>query len=233
MKAILVCGGLGTRLRPYTLSIPKPMLRIGNKPILEYIINSLKFYGIKEIYITVGYLKEHFKNYFQDGSNFGVSIEFVEEEESLNTAGSILPLKNKISESFFVMMGDHLTNINLKKMADFHKKNSPIGTIALKKIEQKIDYGLVEFDQSFTILKFLEKPSIPSYINTGIYVFEPEIFDFINPKEDFAIDVFPRVLKENKKLKAYLMDEYWMDVGTVAEYEKINQLITIIESIGK
>ena len=233
MKAVLVCGGLGTRLRPYTLSIPKPMLRIGNKPILEYIINSLKFYGIKNIYITVGYLKEHFKNYFQDGSNFGVSIEFVEEEESLNTAGSILPLKNKISETFFVMMGDHLTNINLKKMLDFHKKNSPVGTIALKKNEQKLDYGLVEFDHTFTISKFLEKPNITSYINTGIYVFEPEIFDFINPKEDFAMDIFPRILKENKKLKAYLMDEYWIDVGTVAEYEKINQLVTIIESIEK
>ncbi|MCX8163743.1 MAG: nucleotidyltransferase family protein [Candidatus Micrarchaeota archaeon] len=231
MKAVLVCGGLGTRLRPYTLSIPKPMLRVGNKPLLEYLISLLSYYGIKDIYLTIGYLKEHFKNYFGDGSKFGVSITYFEENESLNTAGSILPLKNNIDSTFLVMMGDHLTNLNIKKLIDFHKRNMSLGTLVLKKIEHKIDYGVVEFDQSLNIKKFLEKPVLTHYINTGIYVFEPEIFDYIGEKEDFALNVFPKVLQNNKKLKAYLLEEFWVDVGTTAEYEKINQIISIVEGL--
>jgi mannose-1-phosphate guanylyltransferase/phosphomannomutase len=231
MKAVLVCGGLGTRLRPYTLSIPKPMLKIGSKPILEYNLNLLKYYGFKDIYITIGYLKEHFKNYFQDGSKFGLNITFLEEDESLNTAGSILPLKNTIDSTFLVMMGDHLTNINLKKFIDFHKKHKPLGTIALKKINHKLEYGLVKFDESNNINDFLEKPEISHYINTGIYVFEPEIFNFIEEKEDFALNVFPRVLQNKKKLLAYLLEEYWLDVGSTTEYEKVNQIISIIEDL--
>ncbi|MFN3910090.1 MAG: NDP-sugar synthase, partial [Candidatus Anstonellaceae archaeon] len=181
---------------------------------------------------TIGYLKEHFKNYFGDGSKFGVSINFVEENESLNTAGSILPLKEEVNETFLTMMGDHLTNINLKKLIDFHKKNSSLGSIVLKKIEQKLDYGLVNFDEQLNIYRFLEKPSVSHYINTGIYVFEPEIFEYIKEKEDFALDVFPRILSSKKRLKAYLTDEFWVDVGNTHEYEKINQIISIVEGFS-
>lgn len=232
MKAVLLCGGVGTRLRPYTYSVPKPMLKLGGKPILEYVIKNLKKYDTAEIYLTVGYLKKQFMDYFGDGSKFGVNIYYKEEDEALNTAGSIMDLSENISDTFLVQMGDHLSNINIRKMLDAHKKSGNLATIAFKKQGIPIDYGIAEIDSSMHVIEFKEKPTFQNFINSGIYIFEPEIFKYIKPKDDFAKQVFPRLMKGGQKINAYVFDEYWIDIGHAKDYEKLNEHISLMELVS-
>ncbi|MCX6776688.1 MAG: nucleotidyltransferase family protein [Candidatus Micrarchaeota archaeon] len=231
MKAIVLCGGKGTRLRPYTYSIPKPMLPLGKKPILEFAISNLKRYGFEEIYLTVGYLKEQIMDYFGDGSKFGVKIKYFTEEKEMNTAGSILPCKNHIDETFLVAMGDHLTTINAKKFVDFHKKKGAFATLALKRTGVPLEYGVAHTDADYNILKFEEKPIVQNLVNSGIYCFEPEVFDYIKVGYDFARDVFPALMKDKKKVCGYIFDEYWIDIGRVPDYEHLNQTISIVDLV--
>lgn len=226
MKAFVLCGGAGTRLRPYTYSIPKPMLRLGRKPILQYVVENLKLNGFTDLVFTVGYKKEHIMDYFGDGKKFGVKIAYATEEEPKNTAGSILDYMGKIRESFLVVMGDHLTDINLGAMMRAHRKSGAIATVALTKQEMQIEYGIAGLKGS-EITEFTEKPKYDLFINTAIYAFEPEIFRYISEREDFAKHVFPRLLKEKKKINAYVFEEYWVDVGRVSDYERLNEFIKV------
>jgi len=226
MKAILVCGGLGTRLRPHTLKTPKPMLMLGSRPIVAHLIEHLKNNEVSEVHLTIGYLKEQFKSYFEDGSKFGIKIFYSEEDENLNTAGSTISIKDKFKDTFLVMMGDHFTEIDLKKMVEFHKKQGGIATIGLKSIETQIEYGVVDKNNSNRIIKFLEKPKIFNYINTGIYLFEPEIFDYIKTKEDYAKNVFPRLLENKKQINGYEFEERWLDIGQTEDYEKAHKIFS-------
>ena len=229
MIAVVLCGGKGARLRPYTDEIPKPMLPLGKKPILQYILENAKRNGIEEVFLTVGYKKEQIKEYFGDGQSFGIKINYVEEDEPKNTAGSILPLKDVLKETFLVLMGDHFTNINLRKMVEFHKENGAMTTIAVKEERNRTDYGFLEIEDG-KVIGYKEKPTYVHYISTAIYAFEPKIFDYINEKEDFARDVFPRILGK-EKVCAYIIDEYWFDVGRVADYERLNEFINIFSLI--
>ena len=144
MKTFVLCGGEGTRLKPYTYYIPKPMLLIGGKPILWYVLQNLKKNGLTDLILTVGYKREQIQEYFKNGKEFGISIQYAVEEEALNTAGSILPQKDMIDSTFAVVMGDHLTNINLRKMIDAHKKSKAIATIALLRGRVALEYGVAE-----------------------------------------------------------------------------------------
>jgi mannose-1-phosphate guanylyltransferase/phosphomannomutase len=234
MKAIVLCGGKGTRLRPYTYSIPKPMLPLGNKPILEFVINNLSRHGFKDIYLTVGYLKNQIMQYFEDGSKFGVNIKyFMEGDKELNTAGSILPCKDCLDSAFLVVMGDHLTSIDPTKLANFHSKKGSMATIALKKTGIPLEYGIAHIDEDQQIEKFEEKPIVQNLINAGLYCFEPEIFKYIKDGYDFAQDVFPKLLKDKKKVYGYIFDEYWVDIGRVPDYEQLNQIISIVDLVAK
>ncbi|HQT44639.1 MAG TPA: nucleotidyltransferase family protein [Candidatus Micrarchaeota archaeon] len=230
-RAFVLCGGKGTRLRPYTYNIPKPMLPLGSKPLLEFVIDNLKANGITDIVITVGYLKEQIINYFGDGSSFGVKITYSEETEELNTAGSIFPKKSLVKGTFVVVMGDHLTCVNLKRMIEAHKKGGNIATIGLKRQGVPLEYGVAQVE-SGCVKEFQEKPILSNMINAGVYVFEPEIFDYIKPKTDFAKDVFPAVMKSGRKITAHVFDEFWMDIGRMADYEKISEFISIIEMVN-
>lgn len=224
MKVFILCGGEGTRLRPYTYTIPKPMLPVGGKPILQHLIEHLKRQGITELVLTVGYLKEKIMECFGDGKKFSVKIEYLTEDTPKNTAGSILDYRGKVKETFAVMMGDHITDINMANMLKSHKKSKAIATVALLKKETKIEYGVAEIDRKTgRITEFSEKPIIEHDINTGIYIFEPEIFDFVGEKEDFAKQVFPRLLKEGKPINAYVAEFEWLDIGRIADYERIKQ----------
>ncbi len=232
MKAVLLCGGEGTRMRPLTLETPKPLLKIDDKTILEYIFENLKGNEIYEVVLTIGYLKNKIKTYFEDGSKIGMKIEYLEEDEKKNTAGSILPLKGKMNEDFVVMMGDQITGVNLKKMIETHKKHNAIATIAIKKKEYKLEYGTVEITDE-EVKGFKEKPIIEKYINTAIYILSPRIFEFIKEKEDFAKNVFPRLLKEKQKVVAYKMEEEWIDIGRLSDYEKLVKSPERIKSIKR
>ncbi len=230
-RAFVLCGGKGTRLRPYTYNIPKPMLPLGSRPILEFVIDNLKSSGITDIVLTVGYLKEQIMDHFGDGSRFGVKITYSEETEELNTAGSILPKKSLVNGTFVVVMGDHLTCVNMKKMIEAHKKAGNIATIGLKRQGVPLEYGVAMVEEG-QIREFQEKPILSNMINAGVYVLEPGIYDYINPKSDFAKDVFPAVMKDGKKITAHVFDEFWMDIGRMHDYEKINEIISIIEMVS-
>ena len=227
MKAFVLCGGEGTRLRPYTYSTPKPMLKLGKKPILQYVIENLRMGGFTDLVLTVGYKKESIMEYFGDGSKFGVKIEYAAEEQPKHTAGSIIDYKSKAKDSFLVVMGDHLTDINLKDMMASHKKSGALATIALTKQDMQLEYGVVEVKEG-DVIEFSEKPVYEFFINTGIYAFEPEIFNYIKEKEDFAKHVFPRLLAGKKKIHAHFFEEYWVDVGRVSDYQRLNEFIKIM-----
>ncbi len=230
MTAIILCGGEGTRLRPYTYNIPKPMLRLGNRPILEFVLLNLKRYGVKDFILTVGYLHDKILDYFGDGSKFGINIEYLVEDEKLNTAGSVLGAKDKLKDTFFVGMGDHITAINVDEMLKFHKQKGNLVTMALKMQGTPMEYGIVSMnDDDLTISTFLEKPILSNLINAGIYILEPEIFDYVKPKDDFAKDVFPRLLEKGKGISGYKFTEYWADIGRIHDYETMNAIMSVIE----
>jgi mannose-1-phosphate guanylyltransferase len=231
MKAFILCGGQGTRLRPYTYSIPKPMLPLGRKPILEYIIRNLKKNGVTEVCLTVGYLKERIKDYFGDGSKLGVKITYNEEKDPLGTAGCILPVAHIIKGTFIVHAGDHFSRLNVKKMLEFHKKQGGIATVAFKRAGVPLEYGIAHVDETHHVTSFKEKPIVENLINASVYIFEPEILNYIKPKEDFAKNVFPRLMADKKKINAFVFDDYWLDIGRTSDYEKINELVSVVELV--
>ena len=228
VKAIVLCGGKGTRLRPYTYNIPKPMLPLGKKPLLEYVLNSLRSAGITEVFLTVGYLHEQIKEHFGDGARVGMKLHYSVESSELGTAGSIIPLMGKMDDTFVVMMGDHLSNLEIAKVVEFHKKHGAIATVALNKKGVPLEYGVADLEGD-RIVRFREKPIVENYVNTGVYVFEPEIFEHIKPREDFAADVFPRLLEKKLKDCGYVFTDYWLDIGRTTDYEHINQFISVID----
>ena len=223
MKAFVLCGGKGTRLRPYTYKMPKPMLPIEEgKPILQHIIEHMKASGITDITLFVGYLRQDIKDYFGDGKKFGVSISYVEEEEERGTAGALLHAK-KPHETFLVTMGDHLTDINFREMLASHKKSGCPATIAVQDHHTKIEYGIIKTKKDGKVDEFQEKPLLTHKINTGIYILEPVVFSQIKEKEDFARNVFPRLISSGKCINTYTLSGYWHDIGNVEEYERMKE----------
>jgi mannose-1-phosphate guanylyltransferase/phosphomannomutase len=231
MRAFILAGGEGTRLRPYTYTVPKPMLRMGGKPILQYVIENLKRCGVKDLTVTLGYKPEQFTAYFGDGSALGVKISYSIEKERMNTAGSVLNCRERPKETFVVAMGDHLTNIDIADMVKQHKKSGAIATIALYRQKVPLEYGVAKV-QGSDVVGFVEKPVLEHDYNTAIYVFEPEIFDFIKGKEDFAKDVFPRMLAAGKKINAYVFDAVWFDIWRVSDYERLDELFRVIKLVN-
>ncbi|URZ05220.1 sugar phosphate nucleotidyltransferase [Clostridium felsineum] len=228
MKAIVMAGGQGKRLRPLTCNLPKPMMPIGEKPVLLYIIELLKKHGIKEIGITLQYLSDEIMNYFEDGKKFGVSINYFIEESPLGTAGSVRNAEEFLDETFIVISGDALTNIDLTKLLESHKSKNAMVTIALKKVDIPLEYGVAITDEEGRISNFIEKPGwgeiFSDKANTGIYVMEPKIFSFYNKEKeaDFSEDVFPNLLKSGQKIYGYIEDGYWRDIGNIEQFVKCN-----------
>lgn len=221
MKVYILAGGEGTRLRPYTYSTPKPMLLVGGKPILHYVLDHLKASGVKEVIMTVGYLHEKISDYFSDGRKFGMKISYAIEKDAMGTAGSVLAASDRPKETFIVVLGDAIMDIDIKAMVDAHKKSGAIATVALLKHITKIPYGVAQTKDG-VITEFQEKPELEHYINIGMYVLSPEIFNFIKDKEDFAKDVFPRLLAKGKKIGGFKIEKgVWIDIGRLEEYEKL------------
>jgi NDP-sugar pyrophosphorylase family protein len=227
MRAFVLAGGEGTRLRPYTYSTPKPMLMLGGKPILQYVLDNLKRCGVKDIVLAIGYKHEQITSYFGDGKKLGVNLEYSIEKEKMNTAGSLMPYKGKVKETFAVVMGDHLTNIDVSDMLRQHRKSGALATIALYHSKMPLEYGVARMEGG-SVVGFTEKPLLAHFYNTAIYIFEPEIFDYIKGKEDFAKDVFPRLLAANKKIEGYVFDGVWFDIGRVSDYERFVELFNVM-----
>jgi mannose-1-phosphate guanylyltransferase/phosphomannomutase len=230
VKAVIMAGGEGTRLRPLTSNQPKPMMPIANRPMMEHIVELLKEHGFDDIVVTVAFLANTIRNYFGDGSEFGVRMVYATEETPLGTAGSVRNAMEQLKdERFLVISGDVLTDIDLSAVVKYHEEKGAMATIGLKAMDNPLEFGIVITNEDGSIERFLEKPGwgqvFSDTINTGIYVLEPEIFDFIEggTSVDFSSDVFPKLLDAGKPLYGYVADGYWEDVGTLEAYNKAHQ----------
>jgi mannose-1-phosphate guanylyltransferase/phosphomannomutase len=224
MKAVVMAGGEGSRLRPLTINRPKPMVPIVDRPVMAHIIELLKQHGITDIVITVQYLANVIQDYFGDGSSYGVQIEYSVEERPLGTAGSVMNARHLLQEPFLVISGDALTDIDLMSAIRFHHDRQADATLILKRVSNPLDYGLVITDSESNIKQFLEKPSwgevFSDTINTGIYILNPSVFDYCEEDVplDWSKDIFPTMLHNGQQLLGYIAEGYWTDVGTIEEY---------------
>lgn len=226
MKAVIMAGGEGTRLRPLTCNRPKPMVPIINKPVMEHIIELLKKHELKDIAVTLQYLPDMIKDYFGDGKELGVDLRYYVEDKPMGTAGSVKNAEEFLDDTFIVISGDALTDIDLGKAIDFHNNKGAAATLVLKKVDIPLEYGVVVTDENGRITRFLEKPSwgevFSDTVNTGIYILSPEVLGYFNKNEmfDFSKDLFPILLRENKPMYGYVTDEYWCDIGDLRAYSQ-------------
>ncbi|MGO4692880.1 nucleotidyltransferase family protein [Paenibacillus sp. 2TAB26] len=217
---VLMVGGLGTRLRPLTDDIPKPMLKVGDKPILETIIESFKNFGFKNFILSVNYKKEIIKDYFQNGRHLGVNIEYIEEDKRLGTAGALSLLDEWPKAPFFVMNGDLLTKINYEQLLDFHYETKAAATICVREYEYQIPYGVIE-TENHRLRSIVEKPVHKNFVNAGIYVLDPEVLRYIPQNEFFDMpDLLKMMIELQRGVSAFPLREYWLDIGRVDDYEK-------------
>jgi mannose-1-phosphate guanylyltransferase/phosphomannomutase len=229
MKAVIMAGGEGTRLRPLTSNSPKPMMPIANAPMMEHIVALLREHGFDDIVVTVAFMANHIRNYFGDGSELGVRMVYATEETPLGTAGSVLNARDELDERFLVISGDVLTDINLAAIARFHEERGALATIGLTPVENPLEFGIVITRDDGSIERFLEKPTwgqvFSDTINTGIFVLEPEIFDHIEPGRsvDFSAEVFPHLLEDGRPLYGAVVEGYWEDVGTLEAYVRAHK----------
>src|SRR5436190_2033813 len=228
MKAVVMAGGEGTRLRPLTSNQPKPMVPIVGKPCMEHIVELLRRHGMEDVIVTVAFLPQAIRSYFGDGESLGVNIEYSVEESPLGTAGSVRLASGKLDDTFVVISGDALTDVNLQKIVDFHREKGAAVTIGLKSVENPLEFGIVVTDDEGRIERFLEKPSwgqvFSDTINTGIYVLEPEVLRHVPSDRpyDFSKELFPLLLEMGRPLYGYVFDEYWQDIGNLDQFRQAN-----------
>jgi NDP-sugar pyrophosphorylase family protein len=218
-RAIILAGGKGTRLRPYTLSLPKPLVPVGDKPILELIINQLKQYGFTHITITVNHMAEIIKAFFSDGSKWGVKINYTLESKPLSTMGP-LTLVDDLPENFLVMNGDVLTDLNFSAFYDYHVNNSNIFSIASYRRSEMIDYGLLHHDENNKLIKFEEKPKYDFLVSMGVYMVNKAVMGYIPADTFFGFDhLMHKLLEVKKPATVYEFKGFWLDIGRPADYE--------------
>lgn len=219
---VLMVGGLGTRLRPLTNDIPKPMLKVGGKPILETIIEGFKQYGFTNFILSVNYKKEVIQNYFQNGEAFDVNISYIEETKRLGTAGALSLLPTQPNKPIFVMNGDLLTQVNFEQLMHFHIDNNSSATMCVREYEYQIPYGVIETD-GVSLVSIKEKPIHKSFVNAGIYVLSPEALNHIPNNEYYDMpELFQKLVKEEMKTTVFPIREYWLDIGRMDDFEKAN-----------
>ncbi|WP_442594279.1 nucleotidyltransferase family protein [Neobacillus sp. D3-1R] len=220
---VLMAGGLGSRLMPLTKNCPKPLLKVGKKPILETIIGNFIESGFSKFYISVNYKSEMIKDYFGDGSNLGIDIQYINEEKRMGTAGALSLLLNRPDKPFFVMNGDLLTKVNFRLLLDFHNENKSHATMCVREHDIQIPYGVVKLDNQ-RLLAIDEKPIHRSFVSAGIYVLDPVALDYI-PKDSFydMPTLFERLIENNKNSSVFPIREYWCDIGRIDDYNKANQ----------
>ncbi|KUO77747.1 MAG: hypothetical protein APF77_17810 [Clostridia bacterium BRH_c25] len=228
MKAVIMAGGEGTRLRPVTCGIPKPMVPVLNKPVMEYTIELLKKHNIKDIAATLAYFPAVVTDYFGDGADHDVKLKYYIEHTPLGTGGSVLNAKDFLEGTFIIISGDALTDIDLEKAVEFHKSKESKATLVLKRVPIPLEYGVVITDDGGRITSFLEKPSwgevFSDTINTGIYILEPEVLDYYKKGDnfDFSKDLFPKLLRDNIPMYGYVTRDYWNDIGDLKVYKEVN-----------
>ncbi len=228
MKAVVMAGGEGTRLRPLTSNQPKPMVPIVGKPCMEHILELLREHGLTDVIVTVAFLPQAIRSYFGEGDTLGMSVGYSVEESPLGTAGSVRLAAKQLDETFLVISGDALCDVDLGELITFHKEKGAAVTIGLKSVDNPLEFGIVVTDEEGRIERFLEKPSwgqvFSDTINTGIYVLEPEVLKHVPTDRpyDFSKELFPYLLEMGRPLYGYVMDGYWQDVGDLDQYRQAN-----------
>ncbi len=217
--AVVMAGGLGSRMRPLTYTIPKPLLPIGEKPILEIIISQLKKHGFTKIFITTGYQAELVKSYFGDGSRFGVKLEYTNETEMLGTAGAVFLLKDEIKEPFLVMNCDVLTKLDFGAFYDSHLKSGATMTVGATGYDVEVPYGVLKVTNG-SVEGIIEKPRTSHLVAAGVYVMSPEVLELDRTGRIDIPDVIKILISEGKNVVIHEIKDPWIDVGKMSDYEK-------------
>lgn len=229
MKAFIMSAGLGTRLRPLTYIIPKPMIPILNTPILEHVIDNLKVCGFNDVIINLHYKPQVVREYFGDGSKFGIKITYSYEKKILGTAGGVKKVEKLFDSTFLVLSCDGLSNISIKDVIDYHKSKGALGTMVLKSVDAKFDLGVAIVNNDGKIKEFVEKPNLAdlfaSTTNTGIYVFQKTALKYVPRNEfyDFGHQLWPKLLKLKKPIFGYVTEKYWIDIGNLWDLRKAHK----------
>ncbi|MEA1834419.1 sugar phosphate nucleotidyltransferase [Methylobacterium durans] len=225
MKAVIQCGGRGSRLMPYTMVLPKPLMPVGSRPVLELLIGWLCRNGISEVIITTGYLGCLIKTLFGDGSKWGIDITYTDEVEPLGTIGPLSLLRDVLDEPFVVMNGDVLTDLNLARMIDFHARMDASVTIATIARQTKLDFGVLEGPPNGRIQGFREKPCLTHHVSMGVYFLQPDVIRHIPRGMPFGFDdLILRLLSLKTKVVSYRHDGLWLDIGRVEDFKKAQEL---------
>lgn len=230
MKAVVMAGGEGSRLRPITSNLPKPLVPACNRPIMEHIVELLKRHGVREVVVTLHYLADEIQSYFDDGSDLDVEISYSIEDTPLGTAGSVKKAEASLrDDTFLIISGDALTDCDLSKAIAFHKAKGSLATLVLYRIPSPTEFGVVITNDDGKVIRFLEKPTwsevFSDTVNTGMYILEPEIFDLMEDGKnyDWSQDIFPELLRRDMPMYGYVMEEYWCDVGTLGQYREAQE----------
>jgi len=220
MRAVILAGGKGTRLAPYTTVLPKPLMPIGDMPILELVLRQLKVAGIQRVTIAVGHLAELLRAFFGDGTRIGLKIDYSFEDTPLGTVGP-LTLIEGLNETFLMMNGDVLTTLDYRDLIRHHRESGAVATIATRARDVKIDFGVLRFDPDGWLVDYSEKPTLQYFVSMGVYVFEPSILGRLKPAErlDFP-DLIKMLLVEGKKVASYPFSGYWLDIGRPDDYAR-------------
>ena len=237
VKVVVLAGGYGTRLRPLTYTKPKAMLPLVDKPILQFIIESVAGEGFNDVVVTTNYFRQQIIDYFGDGSDFGVRLVYPEEEKPLGTAGSVKNSEKYLNETFAVIQGDNITEIKFKHILNFHREMGGVATIALLPVERPHQFGIAQLDLDNRVLRFKEKPRQEEFFSDlasiGLYILEPEVLDYIpsGVEYDFAKDVFPKLLDSGEKIYGYHASGFWVDIGVPENYMKaVRWILSRLES---
>ena len=223
MKAVILAGGLGTRLKPYTNSLPKPMLPLGEKPILEHLIEWVRKNGVKEIVLCVSYLRKKIEDYFGDGEKFGVKIEYAISKKPLATAGQLKTAEKFIDGTFVCLYGDSIYNFSLRSMIAQHKKSKSIVTMSLYDYKFNLKYGVIDTTKVGRVNSWNEKPKFSAKINMGCYVMESELLQLIPKNKPYGMDdTIRKVLAKKKKVTSVISKKGFIDIGDKETYEKEN-----------
>ncbi len=224
MKAVILAGGLGTRLQPYTTFLPKPMLPLGEKPILEHLIDWTRKNSVKSVVLCVSYLRKTIEDYFEDGKRFGVSIEYAVSNRPLATAGQLKTAEKFIDDTFVCMYGDSIFDFNLRNMINQHKKKKSFVTMSLYEYKTNLPYGVIETTKTDKVIAWNEKPEIKANINMGCYVMEPGIMDMIPKNIPYGMDdVIKKAMAKKKLVSSIVSKKGFLDIGNKTSYKKANQ----------
>lgn len=224
MKAVILAGGLGTRLQPYTTFLPKPMLPLGEKPILEHLIDWAKKNGIKSVVLCVSYLRKTIEDYFEDGKRFGVSIEYAVSNRPLATAGQLKTAEKFIDDTFVCMYGDSIFDFNLRSMINQHQQKKSFVTMSLYEYKTNLPYGVIETTKTGKVIAWNEKPEIKANVNMGCYVMEPGVMDLIPKNIPYGMDdVIKKAMAKKKLIGSIVSKKGFLDIGNKASYKKANQ----------